>query len=83
MPSKHQWIFDVLSDLHGYALANGLPALARKAEEALETARTEIAAQGDVETAEPGGTRRPEGGGTETGEAPRASRDRSRNAGKH
>lgn len=44
MPSRHQWIFDVLTDLRRYALANGLPALARKAEEAIETARAEIAA---------------------------------------
>lgn len=44
MPSRHQWIFDVLTDLRRYALANGLPALARKAEEALEAAKAEIAA---------------------------------------
>lgn len=44
MPQSHQWIFDVLKDLRRYALANDLPALARKAEEALQTARAEIAA---------------------------------------
>lgn len=41
---RHDWIFDVLKDLRAYALANNLPALAAKAEEALRTARIEIAA---------------------------------------
>ncbi|MBE2277479.1 MAG: hypothetical protein IAE87_14440 [Rhodobacteraceae bacterium] len=42
---SHDWIFDVLRDLRTYALANGLPALAAKAEEALRVAEVEIAAQ--------------------------------------
>lgn len=41
---QHDWIFDVLRDLRAYALANGLPALAAKAEEALRTAEAELAA---------------------------------------
>lgn len=41
---RHDWIFDVLRDLRAYALANGLPALAAKAEEALRIAQAEIAA---------------------------------------
>ena len=39
---RHDWIFDVLSDLRSYAQANGLPALASKAEETLLVARAEI-----------------------------------------
>lgn len=39
---RHDWIFDVLIDLRSYAQANGLPALAAKAEEALRIARAEI-----------------------------------------
>ena len=38
----HQWIFEVLRDLSSYARANGLPALASKADEALRVARAEI-----------------------------------------
>jgi hypothetical protein len=41
---RHDWIFQVLEDLQDYALANGLPRLALKAEEALDCARREIAA---------------------------------------
>lgn len=44
---RHDWIFDVLKDLVSYAERNGLPQLARKAEEALRTAAEEIAAQDD------------------------------------
>lgn len=44
---RHDWIFDVLKDLVSYAERNGLPLLARKAEEALQTATAEIAAQED------------------------------------
>lgn len=40
---RHEWIFDVLTDLRAYALANGLVALASKAEEALVVARDEVA----------------------------------------
>ncbi len=38
---RHEWIFDVLRDLKSYALANGLPGLAQKVDEALRIARTE------------------------------------------
>ena len=37
----HEWIIDVLKDLSSYARANGLPALAGKAEEALRVAEAE------------------------------------------
>ncbi len=40
----HDWIFDVLEDLHSYALKNGLPATAAQAQEALRVARAELAA---------------------------------------
>ena len=43
---SHDWIFDVLRDLKAYALANGLPALAAKADEAIRVAEVEIAARG-------------------------------------
>jgi len=39
----HDWVFDVLQDLADYADRNGLPDLARKAEEALAVARAEVA----------------------------------------
>jgi hypothetical protein len=42
----HDWIFDVLKDLTSYARANGLPALASKAEEALRVAEAEVADAG-------------------------------------
>jgi len=40
----HDWVFDVLDDLKTYAMANGMPALAAKAEEARQIAMVEIAA---------------------------------------
>ena len=48
---RHDWIFDVLRDLKTYAQANGFPALAAKADEALRIARAEIVA---LPNAEPG-----------------------------
>jgi hypothetical protein len=39
---RHDWIFDVLSDLHSYATRNDLPGLARKVEEAMAEARREV-----------------------------------------
>ena len=42
---QHEWVFDVLADLKSYATANGLIALAAKAEEAMQIAAAEIAAQ--------------------------------------
>jgi hypothetical protein len=41
---RHDWIFEVLSDLHEYANKNGLPAVAASAAEALQVARSEVAA---------------------------------------
>lgn len=46
----HDWIFDVLEDLRSYAVQNGLPATAARAEEALRIARAEVAAVGDMGT---------------------------------
>ncbi|MBC7739149.1 MAG: hypothetical protein H7245_18510 [Candidatus Saccharibacteria bacterium] len=40
----YDWIFDVLKDLKAFASANGLPALAAKADEALQVATQEVAA---------------------------------------
>ncbi len=40
----HDWIFEVLEDLRDYAVKNGMPATAAKAEEALRVARAEVAA---------------------------------------
>ncbi len=42
---RHDWVFDVLEDLKSYAMANGLPALAAKADEARKVAAAEIEAQ--------------------------------------
>ncbi len=39
----YDWIFDVLEDLKSFAEANGLPALAAKADEALKVAEQEVA----------------------------------------
>lgn len=41
---RHDWIIDVLSDLQDYARRNDLADLALKVDEALATARREIAA---------------------------------------
>jgi hypothetical protein len=40
---RHDWIFDVLSDLCSYATQNDLPGLAAKVSETLAEARREIA----------------------------------------
>ncbi len=40
---RHDWIFEVLRDLKAYAQANGLPALAQKADEAMRVAQAELA----------------------------------------
>jgi hypothetical protein len=42
---RHDWIFDVLSDLKAYAIKNDLLALAAKVEEAETLAKVEIEAQ--------------------------------------
>ncbi len=45
--TRHDWVFEVLTDLASYAEANGLPGLAKKEAEALDVARREIAATVD------------------------------------
>ncbi|MFN4192679.1 MAG: hypothetical protein ACK4FR_07035 [Tabrizicola sp.] len=42
---RHDWVFDVLSDLLSYATQNGLNRLAAKVSEAIDTAHQEIDAQ--------------------------------------
>jgi len=49
---RHDWIFDVLTDLKAYALANGMTALAVKADEALVVARDEVARTSDPDPSE-------------------------------
>lgn len=44
----HDWIFDVLRDLITYARANGLPAVAAKAEELMKIAEAEVAGLGQM-----------------------------------
>lgn len=51
---RHDWIFDVLSDLKAYALAHGMVALAAKTDEALVVAQREVA-QADGGAASDGG----------------------------
>jgi hypothetical protein len=58
---RHDWIFDVLSDLKAYAIANNLPAVAAKADEALAVARAEIDAQGSDVDGPPGRRGTPSG----------------------
>jgi hypothetical protein len=41
---RHDWIFDVLTDLRSYALQNELRDLAEQVEIALRTARRDVAA---------------------------------------
>ena len=48
---RHDWVFDVLSDLHAYACQNDLPRLAEKVELALLEATAEIA--GALDTGPP------------------------------
>lgn len=49
---RHDWIFDVLTDLHAYACRNDLPGLAEKIEDALAEALREVS--GDVGDVQPG-----------------------------
>lgn len=44
---RHDWVFDVLSDLLAFATRNDLPRLAARVAEAIEEARVEIAALQD------------------------------------
>ena len=44
---RHEWVFDVLSDLLAYATRNGLPRLAAKVSETIDEARREIDALGE------------------------------------
>ncbi|MDT8853975.1 hypothetical protein RNZ50_02805 [Paracoccaceae bacterium Fryx2] len=46
---RHDWVFDVLTDLRAYAHKNGLPALAAQVEVALQVARAEIAGAGPAD----------------------------------
>lgn len=39
---RHDWIFDVLSDLLSYATKNDLPRLAAKVAETIDVARREV-----------------------------------------
>jgi hypothetical protein len=39
---RHEWVFDVLSDLLAFATRNGLPRLAAKVLEAIDEARAEV-----------------------------------------
>ncbi|MFN3994706.1 MAG: hypothetical protein ACK4IU_17580 [Tabrizicola flagellatus] len=41
---RHDWVFDVLSDLLTYATQNGLPGLAEKVSQTIDMARLEIGA---------------------------------------
>lgn len=43
---RHDWVFDVLSDLLTYATQNGLPRLAAKVSETIDVARHEIDSAG-------------------------------------
>ncbi|WP_103258784.1 hypothetical protein [Tabrizicola aquatica] len=45
---RHDWIFDVLSDLHAYADRNALAELAHKLEEALAVARWELGEEAEA-----------------------------------
>ncbi len=47
---RHDWIFDVLTDLRSYAEQNDLPAVAAAAGRALDVAHAEISAQSDTDT---------------------------------
>ncbi len=51
---RHDWIFDVLTDLRSYALQNELRDLAEQVEIALRTARREVAAADRAEDAADG-----------------------------
>ncbi len=52
---RHDWIFDVLSDLRVYALRNDLPVTAEGAEKLLRLARAELAARPDDDGGDGGG----------------------------
>jgi len=53
---RHDWIFDVLSDLKAYAVANGMTALARKADETMAIAREEVGRANPADDTPHGGT---------------------------
>lgn len=44
---RHEWVFDVLSDLLTYATRNDLPGLAARVSDAIDEARREIGNHGD------------------------------------
>jgi hypothetical protein len=54
---RHDWIIDVLSDLHDYAIANGLAETAQSVETTLAIVRREAAPSGQA------GARRPDRSG--------------------
>ena len=45
---RHDWILDVLADLHAYACENDLPAFADRIEEALGDLQREVACGGEA-----------------------------------
>jgi hypothetical protein len=53
----HDWIFDLLSDLQDYALANGLPDLASSVASALVVAHREASGIEAAATTDPCSTR--------------------------
>ncbi|MFN3281659.1 MAG: hypothetical protein ACK40I_08340 [Tabrizicola sp.] len=57
---RHDWVFDVLSDLLDYATRNGLTGLAAKVSDAIATARREIDA-GEAGQDEPSQVSPPKG----------------------
>ena len=50
---RHDWIFDVLTDLHSYAVKNDLPEIAKQAEIALGVARKELTEKTKAEQEQP------------------------------
>jgi len=59
MGARHDWVFEVLSDLKDYADRHGLPALSAKTRETIAVARAEIdAAEASQRGKGPGGADR-------------------------
>ena len=60
---RHEWVFDVLTDLLSYSQRHGLPGLAQQVEGALKVARAEIDADdvlGGPDRGKALGVRRPQ-----------------------
>lgn len=49
----HQWILDVLQDLHSYSRLNDLPRLADELDDLIRTASGEIGLTGDAAAPDP------------------------------